>query len=219
MTTPASLIRIFLVEDDAEMRAEFERMIRAQGELAWIGSAENIADAHRRLRSVKVDIVIVDLGLPDGDGTALISAIQEQTPSVAVLVTTIFGDEGHVIRAIEAGARGYLLKDTTPEDFVRAVRMVHAGGAPLSPQIARHLLKRFAPETSQRPVSQDDRLTPREVDILTRISQGFSVAETARATGISHHTVTAHIKNIYSKLSVRNRVEAVNRARQQGLIR
>jgi DNA-binding NarL/FixJ family response regulator len=146
--------------------------------------------------------------------------LRDSSPDTAVLVTTVFGDEAHVIRAVEAGARGYLLKDTTPEEFLRAVRMVHEGGAPLSPQIARHLLKRFAPAAQPNRAEPDiEALTSREIDILTRISQGFSVTETAQASGISHHTVTAHIKNIYGKLSVRNRVEAVNRARQRGLIR
>lgn len=212
------MIRVFLVEDDAPMRMEFERMVLAQPELQLVGSACTVAEARELLRTRDVDIVIVDLGLPDGDGTELIAALRDRSPMTAALVSTVFGDEAHVIRAVEAGARGYLLKDTTPEEFVRALRMVHEGGAPLSPQIARHLLKRFAP-TSQPSRTEVERLTPREIDILTRISQGFSVAEAAQATGISHHTVTAHIKNIYSKLCVRNRVEAVNRARQRGLIR
>jgi DNA-binding NarL/FixJ family response regulator len=185
-----------------------------------VGSARHLAEARALLRECEVDIVIVDLGLPDGDGAELIAELRDTSPTTAALVTTVFGDEAHVIRAVEAGARGYLLKDTTPEEFVRALRMVHEGGAPLSPQIARHLLKRFAPLLPQGKARSDaERLTAREIDILTRISQGFSAAETAQATGISPHTVTSHIKNIYSKLSVRNRMEAVNRARQQGLIR
>jgi len=213
-------IRIFLVEDDAAMRVEFERMVLAEPELVLAGSAWNLAEARELLRTREVDIVIVDLGLPDGDGAELIRELRDTAPATAALVTTVFGDEAHVIRAVEAGARGYLLKDTTPQEFVRAVRMVHEGGAPLSPQIARHLLKRFAPiSTPNKSGPEEERLTPRELDILTRISQGFSVAEAAQASGISHHTVTAHIKNIYSKLSVRNRVEAVNRARQKGWIR
>jgi DNA-binding NarL/FixJ family response regulator len=220
MSASGETIRIFLVEDDAAMRVEFERMVLAEPELMLAGSAWNLAEARELLRAREVDIVIVDLGLPDGDGAELIRELRETAPATAALVTTVFGDEAHVIRAVEAGARGYLLKDTTPEEFVRAVRMVHEGGAPLSPQIARHLLTRFAPISSpHKSRSEEERLTPREIDILTRISQGFSVAEAAQASGISHHTVTAHIKNIYSKLSVRNRVEAVNRARQKGWIR
>lgn len=215
----AKTIRIFVVEDDPAMRTEFERMISSSPGLVLAGSAEGLIEAHARLQADPVDVVIVDLGLPDGDGATLIAALREAAPTTAALVLTVFGDEGHVIRAIEAGARGYLLKDTMPDDFVKAIRMADEGGAPLSPQIARHLLKRFVPAAPALHPPSDDRLTPREIDILTRISQGFSVAETAQATGISHHTVTAHVKNIYSKLSVRNRVEAVNRARQEGLIR
>jgi DNA-binding NarL/FixJ family response regulator len=220
MNAEQGAIRIFLVEDDPAMRVEFERMVLAQPGLSLAGSACSLGEAHELLRGREVDIVIVDLGLPDGDGAELIAALRDSSPDTAALVTTVFGDEAHVIRAVEAGARGYLLKDTTPEEFLRAVRMVHEGGAPLSPQIARHLLKRFAPAAPPNRAEPDiEALTSREIDILTRISQGFSVTETAQASGISHHTVTAHIKNIYGKLSVRNRVEAVNRARQRGLIR
>jgi DNA-binding NarL/FixJ family response regulator len=220
MNAEQGAIRIFLVEDDPAMRVEFERMVLAQPGLSLAGSACSLGEAHELLRGREVDIVIVDLGLPDGDGAELIAALRDSSPDTAALVTTVFGDEAHVIRAVEAGARGYLLKDTTPEEFLRAVHMVHEGGAPLSPQIARHLLKRFAPAAQPSHAEPDiEALTSREIDILTRISQGFSVAETAQASGISHHTVTAHIKNIYGKLSVRNRVEAVNRARQRGLIR
>lgn len=214
-------IRVLIVEDDAPMRAEFERMVLGHPELALESSVGTLAEAREWLLCGKPsDVAIVDLGLPDGDGTELIAMLVRQAPQTAALVTTVFGDEAHVIRAIEAGARGYLLKDTSPEEFVRAIHMVHEGGAPLSPQIARHLLRRFAPVARVAKSSQaPDALTPREVEILTRISQGFSAAEAARSMNISHHTVTTHVKNIYSKLAVHNRIEAVNHARRKGLIR
>lgn len=211
-------LNVLLVEDDERLREEFERMVTAQPQLALIGSVGTVADARRALAKANVHVAIIDLGLPDGDGSELIEQLRETSPDVAVLVSTVFGDEAHVIRAIEAGARGYLLKDTSLEEFVRSIRMVHDGDAPLSPQIARHLLRRFKP--ADGPATQgNDGLTVREIDILTRVSQGFSVAETARLINISHHTVASHIKNIYGKLAVHNRIEAVNVARKKGLIR
>ncbi len=218
--TVAPPLRILLVEDDSHMRGEFERMVRAHAHLSLMGSAGSIAEARELLLTGQPDVAIVDLGLPDGDGAELIELLHRSAPETAVLVSTVFGDEAHVIRAIEAGARGYLLKDTSLEDFARSIQVVFDGGSPLSPQVARHLLKRFspaAPPSKAEPKPGD--LTSREVEILTRISQGFSVAESAAQLEISHHTVSTHIKNIYGKLVVHNRVEAVNEARRKGLIR
>ncbi|WP_413195333.1 response regulator [Pararobbsia alpina] len=218
---PPHTLRVLLVEDDERLREEFERMVDAQPELHLVGSVGTVADARRALLTARPDVAIIDLGLPDGDGAELIGLLRQTAPSVSVLVSTIFGDEAHVIHAIQAGARGYLLKDTSADEFLRSIRMVHEGDAPLSPQIARHLLARFAPPERSRVTSaaDTDALTAREIDILKRISQGFSVAETARLINISPHTVTSHIKNIYGKLAVHNRVEAVNVARTKGLIR
>lgn len=213
-------IRVAIVEDDRPMREEFERMVLAHPGLRLLGSADSLATGRALLSGLPPEVAIIDLGLPDGDGVTLIEALQQRAPEVSVLVATVFGDEGHVVRALEAGARGYLLKDTSVEEFSRAVEMVHQGGSPLSPQIARHLLKRFAPGRKARTSDHgvDDSLTARETEILTRISQGFTVAETAASMSISAHTVSTHVKNIYSKLAVHNRVEAINQARRKGLI-
>jgi DNA-binding NarL/FixJ family response regulator len=167
--------------------------------------------------------VIVDLGLPDEDGAVLIESLRISSPDTAVLVSTIFGDEAHVVRAIEAGARGYLLKDTTLDEFARSILLVVSGDAPLSPQIARHLLKRFPPTAPNarnpvRAMADLQDLTPREIGILQQIASGFSTGETATMLGISHHTVATHVKNIYSKLAVTNRMQAVNKARGKGII-
>jgi len=170
------------------------------------------------------DVMIIDLGLPDGDGTTLIRELASTAPASDALVISVFGDEGHVVRALEAGARGYLLKDVTLDEFVRAIRLVRDGGAPLSPMIARHVLKRFAPQKQPRTPAQAKReeliesLTAREAEILQFIAEGKSVAETATAFNLSSHTVTTHVKRIYGKLAVNNRVQAVNRARETGQI-
>jgi DNA-binding NarL/FixJ family response regulator len=217
-------VRVFIVEDDEPLRAEFERMIAAHERLALAGSAASVADGRRGLAAAPCDIAIIDLGLPDGDGSELIEMLRQAAPRTAVLVSTVFGDEAHVVRAIEAGARGYLLKDTTPDEFVRSLLAVHEGGAPLSPQVARHLLKRFSPSAqgAASPATPrggpDNPLTPREIDILNHVALGYSTGETAERLSVSIHTVTTHIKNIYGKLAVHNRVEAVNAARGKGFI-
>ena len=215
-----TIIHVLLVEDDEILRSEFESMVMAHPNLRLAGSVATLAAARALFRHIIPDVAIIDLGLSDGDGIGLIKFIQQQAPRTAVLVATIFSDENHVIRAIEAGARGYLLKDTPIAEFARAVELVHAGGAPLSPQIARYLLKRFEPtqRTPASPQSGADSLTSREMDILRHISQGFTVAESAQRLSLSNNTVATHIKNIYSKLAVHNRVEAIIQARNQGLI-
>jgi DNA-binding NarL/FixJ family response regulator len=216
-------VGVFVVEDDAQMREAFERMVHAHPNLVLAGSATTIAEAQAALARVHAQVAIIDLGLPDGDGDTLIESLRITSPDTAVLVSTVFGDEAHVVRAIEAGARGYLLKDTTLDEFARSILLVATGDAPLSPQIARHLLKRFSPPANARKPLRSEKdpedLTPREFAILEQIACGFTVNETATSLGISHHTVATHVKNIYSKLAVTNRMQAINEARRKGMLR
>src|SRR5262245_64269773 len=200
-------------------------MIDAAPGIALLDAVGSIAAARAALAAHGVpEILVIDLGLPDGDGTTLIEELAVSAPASSALVVTVFGDEGDVVRALEAGAKGYLLKDVTLEEFVRAIRLVRDGGAPLSPMIARHVLKRFAPQRPPRASPQAkheeliESLTAREAEILQFIAEGKSVAETATAFNLSSHTVTTHVKRIYGKLAVNNRVQAVNRARATGQI-
>lgn len=218
-------ISVLVVEDDEALRREFVAMIEAAPGLVLLDAAETLSAARAALaKHGAPKVMIIDLGLPDGDGTALISELAESAPASDALVVTIFGDEGHVVRALEAGAKGYLLKDAAQDEFVRSIRLVHEGGAPLSPMIARHVLKRFAPQRPARAPSPSrseqlvESLTAREAEILQFIAEGKSVAETATAFNLSSHTVTTHVKRIYGKLAVNNRVQAVNRARETGQI-
>jgi DNA-binding NarL/FixJ family response regulator len=212
-------ISVFVVEDDDVLRGEFAATIEASPGLALLGAAGSLSAARAALAAGGApDVLIVDLGLPDGDGAALIRELAVSAPVTCALVVTAFGDEGRVLRALEAGAKGYLLKDATMEELARAVRLVHEGGSPLSPKIARHLLMRFAaaPARQARSAAPVETLTPREAEILQLIADGKSVAEAAVALHLSPHTVTTHVKRIYGKLAVNNRVQAVNRARATG---
>jgi DNA-binding NarL/FixJ family response regulator len=218
-------VSVLVLEDDDAMFEAFVAVVRSTEGLALWGAAGTLQAARSLLEGrPPPDVALVDLGLPDGDGTELIRELATHCPGTAVLVATVFGDESHVVRALEAGARGYLLKDSSRDELSRAVHTVHAGGAPLSPQVARHLLKRFAtpaaPAGGQRQTKglMLERLTSRESEILTLIAQGHSVAEVARLLHLSPHTVTTHVKHIYDKLAVSNRVQAVNKARATGQI-
>jgi DNA-binding NarL/FixJ family response regulator len=211
-------LRVTLVEDDAPIREEFARMIAAEPGLQLLAAVGSCAEARRSFALSRPDVALIDLGLPDGDGTELIAELAAASKHTSVLVVTVFGDEAHVVRALQAGAHGYLLKDTPTTEFGRAIRAVCEGASPLSPQVARYLLKRFArPGAAEEPKLLEP-LTPREQDVLKAISQGFSVPETARRLDVAASTVAAHIKSIYGKLAVSSRVEALNRARDHGLI-
>lgn len=214
MTTLA----VTLVEDDPPIRDEFARMIAADPGLRLVEAVGSCAEARRSFAFAQPDVALIDLGLPDGDGTELIAELARRSSHTSILVVTVFGDEAHVVRALQAGAHGYLLKDTPTAEFGRAIRAVADGASPLSPQVARYLLRRFAQPTAQDAQELNEPLTPREQDVLKAISQGFSVPEAAKRLNVAPSTVAAHIKSIYGKLAVHSRVQAVNLARARGLI-
>jgi len=211
-------LTVTLVEDDPPIREEFARMIEADPGLRLVEAVGSCAEARRSFAFAQPDVALVDLGLPDGDGTELIAELARGSRHTSILVVTVFGDEAHVVRALQAGAHGYLLKDTPTAEFSRAIRAVAEGASPLSPQVARYLLRRFARPAPDAAHELVDALTPREQDVLKAISQGYSVPEAARRLQVAPSTVAAHIKSIYSKLAVHSRVEAVNQARARGLI-
>jgi DNA-binding NarL/FixJ family response regulator len=225
-TAPAgSAISVLVVEDDEALQRDLVEMIDVAPGIALRAAARSLSAARSALTAHGApDVLLVDLGLPDGDGTELISELAVHSPATSALVITVFGDEAHVVRALEAGARGYLLKDATLDELARAVRLVHEGGSPLSPMIARHLLKRFASLQARSRIRRPavngevatEHLTAREAEILRLIAGGKTVAEAAARLNLSPHTVTTHVKHIYGKLAVNNRVQAVNRARATG---
>ena len=222
-------IRVAVVEDDANIRAHLCEALSAEPDLFLVGHAGTVADGMALLER-EPDVFLVDLGLPDGSGLDLIRAAHVKCPKTEVAAITSFGDENHVLGALEAGATGYLLKDGSVPMILRSIRELFAGGSPISPSIARHLLKRLrmparplqASTQVQSPAVKTGScalLTPRETTVLQQIAKGYSYEEISGALGISVHTVTTHIKHIYRKLAVRSRGEAVFEAMQLGLIR
>ncbi|MDM0116636.1 response regulator transcription factor [Variovorax sp. J22R133] len=222
-------ISVLVVDDDEFLLAEFVDMVLATEALSLAGSAISLATARAWMAKDNApDVAVIDLGLPDGSGTEIIRELLAMTPQVAVLVITVFGDEDHLMQALEAGATGYLLKECSQHDFEKAIRQVHAGESPLSAAIARHLLKRLVPAfpstpvqpgKGMRPIAGLEALSKREIEILSCIANGHSVPEAAALLSLSRHTVSTHVKNIYEKLAVNNRTQAVNRARATGQLR
>lgn len=199
---------VLLVEDDPVLRAKLATVIEASDSLTLTRAVGTVNEAMTLLQLEAPDVLLTDLGLPDGSGADLIRAVSDPKSTTEAMVITVFGDERHVIEALEAGASGYLLKDASEEDIVESILQLLAGGSPISPAIARYLLKRFKPVRSEKP-DLPEQLTTREQDILRLIAKGYSAKEIAELESISYNTVTTHVKHIYRKLAVNSRAEAV----------
>ena len=213
---------ILIVEDEPEFVHAYREAITREADFRLVGAVPTLSEALALIAQTIPDVLVVDLGLPDGNGTELIRHAVGRRADCDALVVTVFGDDRHVIDAIEAGATGYLLKDSPPGELVRGIRELRAGGAPISPSIARRLLARIrapAAAASGAPGTAASLLTERESEILRLVAKGLSFGDVAATLGISEHTVVAHVKNIYRKLSVHSRGEAVFEATQLGLLK
>lgn len=220
---PVSAIRVMLVEDDASFRASVLAAVQASAEVQMAGVAETRQAGLALLEGAAADVLIVDLGLPDGSGIDVIRAAKAAWPRCEVIVATVFGDEDKVLSAIEAGAHGYLLKDALPASLVDEIRSVHAGGSPVSPMIARQLLRRLQPETTQpaAPAERadgDDSLSSREAQVLERMALGYTMQETADFLGVAMSTVQTYVRRIYLKLGVNSKIEAIDAGYRRGLL-
>jgi DNA-binding NarL/FixJ family response regulator len=225
---PSEPVSVALVEDDAGMRARLTRVICAEPSLRFVMGAANAGELLAWFAENQVDVLLVDLGLPDLPGREVIRRCSRMQPACAVMVITMFGDEANMLDAFAAGARGYLLKDGTEHDLATHVLSLHAGGSPMSPLIARQLLARWQADTPPRPVAPSaprvvaheapPTLSRRELEVLDLVARGFTYPEIAGRMAVSVTTVQTHVRNIYGKLDVHNRTEAVYEARQIGLL-
>lgn len=230
---------VLVVEDDSRARAFFEASVQRSPRLFWLGSAGTVLEARAWLsRTATIpDVLLVDLGMPDGTGLDVIRDAVSRFPGCEPLVVSVFGDEENVLASIEAGAVGYIHKDAAPEDIAQTIVEMKAGASPISPMIARRVLAKYRSlqsaatpglpvgaaatgAASDAPSEESDRglLSGREHEVLTLIARGFSYAEIARLKGLSVHTVQTHIKNLYGKLAVHSKSEAVFEATRLGLL-
>lgn len=218
----AMTVRVLLVEDEPEVRQRLALAIASEPEFEVIAALGTCAEARTWVSSNGPDVLVVDLGLPDGRGSELIQLALALRPSTLAMVVTVFGDEAHVVEAIEAGASSYLLKDATQRHVARALRQMLEGGSPISPHVARHLLRRMRRDgedpATPTPTPPPPLLSGREHEVLELVSKGYAYAEIGRALAISVNTVGSHVKQIYRKLAVNSRGAAVFEAHQQGLL-
>jgi len=226
--------RVLVVEDEPEMRAFFAAsVVRCPGLKlsASVGSVQE-AKAWLDAHGPAVDVMLVDLGLPDGSGLEVIRHAARAKLTCEALVISMFGDEDNVLASIEAGALGYIHKDASTEDIGQTILDMREGASPISPMIARRVLAKYQADNRDRiqkiaessavlakPSHQPKLLSPREQEVLDLISRGFSYNEVARLQGLSMHTVQSHIKNLYTKLAVHSKTEAVFEGTRMGFLR
>lgn len=219
---------VAVVEDNPEFLARFCEIIQSDAECELAGAAVNGAEGLALIDRQRADVYLIDLGLPDMSGIKVIKHALKTHPGCDVMVVTVFGDDGHVLSSIEAGATGYVLKDSSPAEITACIHELRNGGAPISPVIARKILQRFqrkhtgAAHDAQPARADTDEpdtaMTERELEVLRALAKGLSLREIGEAHFISAHTVAGHVKNIYRKLAVHSRGEAVYEATKLGLI-
>lgn len=217
-----SQIRVALVEDDVNFQKALIESIKAAPDMVFLRAAATRALGLQMLDEVIADVLLVDLGLPDGSGIDVIRVAHAKWPGCNIMVITMFGDEMHVMRSLEEGASGYLLKDSAPEKMISEILSLHAGGSPISPLIARQILMRFreAVPAYVAPATDMPRavLSAREMEVLEFITKGFTADEIAALMIVSRHTVLTFVRRIYAKLKVNSKIEAIDEARKQGML-
>jgi DNA-binding NarL/FixJ family response regulator len=210
------MIRVLIADDQALMRQGFRMILSAEPDIEVVGEADTGSAAIRQVAALRPDVVLMDIQMPVLDGIAA----TRELPGVQVLILTTFGSDDHVAAALAAGASGFLLKDTTPEQLVHAVHVIAAGEALLDPAVTRRLIQRALPSLARPAVSATafDALSAREMEVLRLLAQGLSNAEIAGALVVSEATVKTHVSHLLGKLGLRDRVQAVVLAYQHNLV-
>jgi DNA-binding NarL/FixJ family response regulator len=211
------MIRVLLVDDLSEALDLLESVACKAFADAHCVKAGSVMQALQLLQTQTFQVALVDLGLPDGNGLDVLLQLQKLQPACAPVVATIYDDDDHLFEALQAGAQGYLLKDQPAEWLAHQLRGIFEGQPPLSPAIARRLLRHFQPPASTSN-KQEAELTGRERGVLGLLAQGVRIADIAIQLGISRHTVGDHVKHIYRKLNISSRAEAALHAKGMGLV-
>jgi len=234
MTVRIAAMRILVLEDEPHWQQRIREIADASDRCEIVAVCANLLEGLRAIKSVEFDVMVVDLGLPDGSGIEAVRAARRSAPSADILVATVFDDERSVVSAICAGATGYIVKDSSPDEWVSAMTELRAGHSPISPKVARHILRRVQePARYRRDDGQREEnlllprspapeeaslLSSREMEVLRLVAKGFSLVEVARILHVAHTTTRTHAKNIYAKLEVNSRGEAVFEATRMGLL-
>jgi len=200
---------VAIVEDNAVMRNTFRQWIEAAPGISCVFACATAEEALAEIPRLKPDVVLMDVHLPGESGIACTAQLKEKLPNVQVIIVTVYRNHELIFQALQAGACGYLLKRSSPEELLKAISEVRSGGAPMTSEIARMLVEAFQKRPST--LTAGDGLTQRESEILDLLSEGLSNKEIADRVKVSYDTVRAHLRHIYEKLHVRGRTEAVRK--------
>jgi len=210
-------IRVALVEDQQKTLNSLALLLGQATSLQVVATFTSGEEALAVIPKIRPHVTLVDLGLPGISGIEVIKRLREALPRMEILVLTIYEDRNRLFSALKAGASGYLLKDSTTEEIIEAIETIYRGGSPMSPRVARYVIE-FFQESKARSGKGGYLLSNREREILNGIAEGLSAKRLADRLCISPHTVRTHIKNIYEKLHVHSKVEAVLKAKETGMI-
>jgi DNA-binding NarL/FixJ family response regulator len=215
------LTRVLIADDEDLMRAGLIELLTADPEIEIVGQASTGREAVERARVLAPDVVLMDVRMPDLDGIAATRELAQSAPDTKVLILTTFEQDDYVFDALRAGASGFLLKRTRPEELIAAVHTIAAGDSLLSPSVTRRVIDRMAQQPTPKLVDQArlDELTPREREVLELIARGLSNREIAGALVVEESTIRTHVKRILMKLDLRDRVQAVIFAYESGVNR
>jgi DNA-binding NarL/FixJ family response regulator len=210
------VIRVAIVDDQPLFTDGLGRIVGAQEGMEVVGVAHDGESGVKMCSELRPDVILMDINMPIMDGVTATGKIRDLLPDAKILILTVHADDVHVFQGIKAGATGYLLKDCTPEDLSRAIKTVNAGDTIMAPEIARKMLLAFEEADTEQPEAPS--LTRRELDIVTAFARGRGNKQIARDLSISEKTVRNHVSNIYKKLHVYDRTQAVLYAIREGLI-
>ena len=203
------VINVAIVEDDEDIRHSLEEIIAANKEMNCVASFPNAEEMMESFKYINADVVLMDINLPGQDGIRTVAQLKPLKPKVQYLMCTSYEEPEKTFESLCAGATGYLLKNSTPEKLYEAVKEIYNGGSPMSPQIARLVVSSFSQK--QKTSEEYESLTAREKEILQFLSKGFQYKEMADKLFLSVETIRTYVRNIYEKLQVHSRTEAINK--------
>jgi DNA-binding NarL/FixJ family response regulator len=214
-------VRVLIVDDDDLMRAGLRGVLSSDEAIELVGEANDGREAAYRVRLLRPDVVLMDVRMPDLDGISATREVLAAFPEVKVVILTTFEQDDYIFGALNAGASGFLLKRTRPEELIAAIHTIAAGDSLLSPPVTSRVIERMAgqPAPGAEPDPRLDELTPRETEVLELVARGLSNAEIAARLVIEESTVKTHVKRVLAKLGARDRVQAVIFAYESGLTR
>lgn len=215
------LIRVLIADDDSLMRAGLIELLAVDDHIEVVGEAASGAEAVTRTRRLRPDVVIMDVRMPDLDGISATRELSGASSDTKVLILTTFEQDDYIFGALRAGASGFLLKRTRPEELISAVHTIASGNALLAPSVTRRVIDRMAqqPNPELADAAKTDRLTPREREVLALMARGMSNREIASSLHVEESTVRTHVKRVLMKLHLRDRVQAVIYAYETGINR